>query len=747
MLWTALILAAPIAAASTEVEVLSGQPAIDVRQPSIPSLISASDFESLEWEFRSANHGQTALVYGWRAEARTQDPIAVLRLGPDARPWLISRSNLSLRPVTESPQNVDDLTRHLYEQHHVVADHIGPARWWALGDVLRLARAVTFDQPTAGMQRGQWLVDAVTGDVLDRSELATEGLGHDPSGEKVPSADIFELDPILTPEVVTVELPESTRHGLVSTHFDVQNCLDLGDTYSANTELGRVSLRTCTSRHSIPPDSGQWRFEPVPFPADPARDEDSFSGPQLLWHGEQTIAGFVELGLPLAEREAEWRRLDTLANYRLTDLSDESTMSEPSAALRTYDNAFFRRGRESSDGTRTAPELVFGQGSAGDFAYDADVITHELGHFAVWTQGGPSSVRSTEHGSSAEPGALNEGLADYFAAIRADDPVIGTYSGESLGRSYIRTLSGSARCPDSLYGQVHADSQPFSQALWSFRESLDASDRVQLDRCIVDALPSIGSRGGFDTAVEAIVAEVQAQLSAEAADALFAEFASRSVDACEPFVPVAASGTEVRSYTLVPAFYDDIYSRPIPGYVQFVIDEDGPLDVTLEFIQRETTDVDLWGTNEPKDLLVLHSAGDPIVHDGYTDDATDLYVWDHNGEEVGTAVRTADLGPTFDGSELEYQYTAEFRVEGDGPHHLQLANLEPRAATARALVISWSPAAVDEDTAAPQAPVDDSPSKSEGCSCASTEPVGAGTWLLALLMLGLTRRQGTPRAE
>ncbi|HCH61686.1 MAG TPA: hypothetical protein DFR83_02700, partial [Deltaproteobacteria bacterium] len=654
MLLTALSAFFCAVASPPTIERAAGHFPIDLRQPSFETLIPTHDFEGLEVDVRPAGFGHTLHLYGTDRTLRTATPVATIRLDNRRRPRIVSHRILPVVPSTAPPLTPDALRAALNLHLGSAPDLVGPIRLWAVGDAYRPLRAVSYDHPIRDMARPTYLVDPSTGRIVDRFDATFERPGHTSDGRKAPSALVYPVDPIRTPETVDVRMPESTRFGLTSSHFDVYNCVDLGETYRANTDLGEVDLRMCTHRSPLPPDGGQWRFSPVPYPEDTNLDEDDFAGPHLLWHGEQTIASLTALGLPLDDRPSEWQRLKTLSNYRLTDLSSEAAMSDPEGPLSAYDNAFFRRGRETSEGEPTPPELVFGQGTVGDFAYDADVIIHEIGHFAVWTQGGPSYVRTTEHGSSAEPGALNEGLADYFAAILTDDPEIATYSGDALGRSYIRTLDGEARCPDSLMGQVHADSQPFSQALWSYRSTLEPTDQALLDRSIVDALPTIGSTGGFSTAVEAVVAEVDLQLSAAHAEALFTEFSRRSVHACDPHVPVTESGVEVRSYSLVPAFYPNSYHDPIPGYVQFRINEDGPIDVVVEFIQRKSTEVDLYGTNDPQDVLFLHKSGGPIVHDGYFDDDLDRWVWSHDGELVGTATRTAEIGATFDGPEVEY---------------------------------------------------------------------------------------------
>ena len=742
----ALLLAAsqPHAASPHLVAISEQAPIRSVVELAVEAL-PARAFDALDVVPRPAGFGHTSAVYGIRAGIRTRYPVAVVRHTPTGRPVRLATWSPHIAPLTGPPLSADDtLARAVLDAQFTVAG-VGPVRWWPLHDQLVAARVVWSDQPAYGLAHPVLLVDATTGRVLDITDDTTHGLGHSPHGELPPAAHIYPIDPVLTPDIETVELPESTRYGLVSQHFSVHRCTDLGRTYTTNSHLGEVDLRHCEWVAPVPPDGGQWLFPPEPYPPDPALDQDDFAGPHLLWHGEDTLDDFIALGLPLDARPAVWQRLMAQTNRRTTDLRDEVTMTDPTAPLETYDNAFFRRGRETSDGGHTHPEVVFGQGSVGDFAYDVDVVIHELGHFAVWSQDGPSSVRSTDHGTSVEPGALNEGLADYFAAIRTLDPTIGTYSGESLGRPYIRTLDGTARCPDALYGQVHADSQPFSQALWSTREALAEADRVLLDRSVVDALPLIGTTGGFDAAVQAIVSEAELQLGTEAADRLATEFASRSVDACEPFFPVE-NGVEVRSFSQVPAFYADLYDQPIPGPVQFIIDADGPIELTLTFEQRESLDVDLWGTNVPQDVVLLARSGGPLTHTPEKDPDTDLFVWLHDGEQVGEATHLESLGPTLDGRDIDHRYSGTVTLRGAGPHYIQLANLAERTVTARALVFSWEPTDPLPDTGSPAHTDPHTPSPEKpGCGC-HTSSLQRAAWLgwLPFIALVARRRSSSP---
>jgi len=683
-------------------------------------------------EVRTAGLGHTALVHRIQDGIRSEHADLVVRFDESGAPRVTAYRPRMVQHASSSPIPAGEIPKVVARQLlHAEVTVVGPLRWWPLADALVPARAVVMASGWRGLETPVALVRD-NGTVLDIFDL-TAHLGS--------GADVYLTDPLLDPEVVRVALPAFAGEGLHSRHFDLYQCHDDGGTYATNSELGEVELRWCEPHLATLAGDKDWVFEPVPYPLDPALDEDRFALPHLVWHGELVVEMLADIGLPLDDVHRDWTRLAVLANQRTTDLRDTTTMSSPDAPLATYDNAYFRRAWERDDGSWTDPEVVFGQGSIIDFAYDADVVTHELGHWAVWMQGGPSHVRSSVHGASAEPGALNEGLADYFAAIRQDDPIIGAYSGDGLGRPYIRTLDGDASCPHAIYGQVHADSQPFSQALWGFRTTLSADEQAILDRSVVDALPVIGSQGGFTDAVDALVAELGLQLDNGAATALREAFAARQVDACVPHLH-ATAGEVVRSYSRVPAFHADLYDLATPGYLQFIIDADGPLDVTVELVQKESLEVDLWGTNAPRSLFVLANAGGPIEHSPYTDADTDEWVWQHNGAVVGEVSWAAELETALDGRSKTHAFAGTFSLYGEGPHYLQLANLSPRLATAYDLTFDWSPGEPRGDTGLPSDPREPAGPKDDGCGCAAATTNGTGLMLVAVL--AVARRRSDP---
>src|SRR5262249_8253367 len=148
-----------------------------------------------------------------------------------------------------------------------------------------------------------------------------------------------------------------------------------------------------------------------------------------------------------------------LANYRGIDPVGDLPYDP-------LDNAYFT---DQCDGT-LGPTMIFGQGSEVDFAYDADVIYHELGHgiVAMLAPLGLTQLSLRPDGVTTDAGAINEALADYVSVMITEDPVLAEYVGRfwsALDFPYIRNAENDFRCPDDIVGEPHGDGEPLMSAL------------------------------------------------------------------------------------------------------------------------------------------------------------------------------------------------------------------------------------------------------------------------------------------
>jgi hypothetical protein len=137
----------------------------------------------------------------------------------------------------------------------------------------------------------------------------------------------------------------------------------------------------------------------------------------------------------------------------------------------------------------TADTMVFFQGPQADFAYDASVIDHEFGHAVVASTANFDITTSKVDAAGAmnEAATLHEAFADYFSSAIRNNSVLGDFvvPRMSTGPGNIfnsaialppdigpRDLSRNDVLPDLLSGEVHNDSQFFSEAMWEARLQL-----------------------------------------------------------------------------------------------------------------------------------------------------------------------------------------------------------------------------------------------------------------------------------
>jgi len=177
-----------------------------------------------------------------------------------------------------------------------------------------------------------------------------------------------------------------------------------------------------------------------------------------------------------------FKRLDpdlTAIDYEMPIIVNDTTPPTP-------DNAFW-------DGYGV--HLGAGSSYFNNFALFADVIYHE------YTHGTTQFTYPVPLPYSGEPGAINEGLSDYFACTITNDSRIGE---GGLYRSnpddFMRDIHNDLRMPDDWQNEPHSDGMIFSGALWDLR--------TRLGPAITDSLVHFARYGGplsFDDYVDEMI--------------------------------------------------------------------------------------------------------------------------------------------------------------------------------------------------------------------------------------------------
>lgn len=149
-------------------------------------------------------------------------------------------------------------------------------------------------------------------------------------------------------------------------------------------------------------------------------------------------------------------------------------------------------------------EISLGTGGVDD-AEDAEVILHEYGH----------SIQDNQvpgFGSSREAGSMGEGFGDYWGgSVGAQfsggfqDLCLADWDATSYSSSNppcLRRLDSTKTYPGSIVGEVHADGEIWSAALWQIRTAIGAS---KADKVILQHHFLLAAGASFTQAADALV--------------------------------------------------------------------------------------------------------------------------------------------------------------------------------------------------------------------------------------------------
>ncbi|MEV4359348.1 M36 family metallopeptidase [Nonomuraea sp. NPDC049625] len=186
------------------------------------------------------------------------------------------------------------------------------------------------------------------------------------------------------------------------------------------------------------------------------------------------------------------------------------------------DNSFFREDKAN---------ITLGKGGVDD-AEDGEVIVHEYGHSV-------QDGQVTGFGTTLESGAIGEAFGDYLAvAVSSWKTGVPTRTPEACVADWdsvsytsraphcLRRLDGTKHYPEDMVGEVHADGEIWSSALYDIRTRL--GDTLG-STVIIDAQFDFAKDTTFKAAAEAAVNAAQRHGGDTAAAAVRAAFTSRGL--------------------------------------------------------------------------------------------------------------------------------------------------------------------------------------------------------------------------
>jgi MYXO-CTERM domain-containing protein len=575
----------------------------------------------------------------------------------------------------------------------------------ALGSAApQLAWELVAPPDRARLELWQLLVNADSGRVIARRNLIRTAAAH--------RAEVHLENPIATPdrtEVTLMELPAAaTRLTGPDVHawncIDNHQCVDIGFGFYHWCEPG--------PRATTNADGNFLNIRP---PANMLSGKDLYA--ELMSYF-QTQKAYSSYRLLLGEDfTIDGAPITAVANLQFPgDSCDGPGNAPPGSVLMPLDNAFFAPAGSAIVPGIDGASISMGQGTTADFAYDGDVIYHEIGHGVVYTLAPDLGyVLPHAHGIDSTPGGLVEGLPDYMSVSITNDPMLGEFVGKDLvpDTGVIRNLDNDRRCPDDLAGEAHWDGEIIGGSLWEVRASLPEANRADMDRAVMIAIDGMGADTNFASFQEAVVAELEVELGADVASAAADAFAARGLTDCGGFVRDLVVGAVHKALFLVNPGPDG----SAPAAVQFRVDfERGAPDFTLN--------ATLYPGADTSPMTLLVKPGDQAIE------------W-NPGPDAPTSI-TVTPGA---GGVIQQVVSGPF----EGIVHMQLVSSSAQHAlndiSVTAEVDHYPP------DAGPSAGGDagtgggDSGDDGDGCGCRTGSSPAAGAPLLLALLLVLRRRR------
>lgn len=533
-------------------------------------------------------------------------------------------------------------------------------------------------EPPEPSRTTSW-ISAASGRVLETREHVVA----------VSQADVYAQNPVATPYPTRVQL-----EGLVGSgpgqHLDGTVLRALGCQLDEPDQVvSWWNKNACYPAQRVEADALGDFVVPTPdvkLVAQNLDGDDLYAELSMYYHGQRFFSFMSQKGVDGFACEMS----TMVANYRYR----QPSVGYPELPYGPLNNAYYTNDCDPTEG----PTMLFGQGSDVDFAFDADVIYHELGHGIVehvspdglWTKKlRPEAVVVDALG-------INEALADYHTMMLTDAPELGDYVARywpSYARAYIRTGENQKRCPEHMEGQSHNDGEPVAGALWSVRARIGAI----LDEVVLEALAMVPPDVEHEQLAAMLLALARVRvedgsMTAEAFELLDRALEARGLLSCPRVLRDPDEVAKPRSLHLRKS--DDAVLPFYPGPMQLGREIPNGSDNIVLTYRLEPKSTSTGNPNEnPVAAKVLIKRGATPIEFSY-----DLVVIDEAREDGSPSVRELLLvGGDWD-LELEPRMLAEAQwqvvVRGLKPGqwvYLTLVNLESSDAVARDVMLTSVP--------------------------------------------------------
>jgi len=617
----------------------------------------------------------------------------------------------------------------------------------------------------AALEQAQYLIDAHTGELIRRIERL----------KFLNQFGVYRYNPATTANIDPLGIPSgdtgpfapagSGSRPMTSTLLRGLNCIDNFTLRVPGT--GGTAIHLCEPMQSLATAAGDFnQFQPLIGASDghcPTKNDankNSFGEAHMYWHAANVYSRFRALFAGMGTSDFRLRisvggaarPFPLLTNLCMPDLTNMAKATNPAIALNPFENAFYSPGDVNGGYSNlilgTPGDMIaFGMGAKANYSMDGDVIYHEFTHAVISTMKRLTlSVGLDQYGINDDPGAMNEGLADYFSSALTGNSPVGEYAKVNFGVSGagLRDLDNTLHCSNDRVGEVHEDANAFSGGLWRARKAvtgdpLDSSaaavqKRQAFDQAVLTALQGSSAGPSMTEMGQLVRDEVNRQAATLGADA-----GQKTIDALTLHGVLSDCNRVITVQTPHRMLCLDSDAKKLwPSHAQWRLDMPATADtVTFNFTTLGAgavcNSIDPSATSLPPKLqFAVRSSGTPIT-------------WDQSG--AGTYDKLVDIqqGGT------NNSWTATLSLDRSKSHHVMLVNSGgPRIAQNITMVLSCAaadgcPAPVD-----PNANGDGGTGSGSftptGCSCeigaaqGSTTLLGLGT-LGGLLAMLLRRRR------